>query len=116
MRVTHRAYSKALGKAPHYYACKLKAASGKVRCDNKNAKGDDVERAVVDTIRNLSLDKDKLIYELTNYVDKIESQNTENEIQRINATIKQNEDAIDNLTHTLSLTQDSNTAKIILQK
>ncbi|WP_027309457.1 recombinase family protein [Caloramator sp. ALD01] len=116
MRVTYGVYSKALGKAPHYYTCRLKVSSGKVRCDNKNAKGDDIEKAVVDAIRNLYLDKDRLIDELSKYVNDISSQNTEKEIQKINATIKQNEDAIGNLTNTLSFTQDSNTAKIIIQK
>lgn len=116
MRVTHGVYSKALGRAPHYYTCKLKASSGKARCDNKNAKGDDIERAVVDAIRNLCLDKERLIDELSKYVNGISSINAEKEIQRINAIIKQNQEAIENLTNTLSFTQDSNTAKIIIQK
>lgn len=116
MKVTYGVLNKKTGEKPYYYSCTLKLNSGKTRCDNKNAKGDEVESIVIETLKNLSLDREKLYDELLKYKDSLSSKSKEEEIEALNTQIRQNEKSIDNLTNTLSLTEDSNLAKVLLQK
>lgn len=52
------------GVAQHYYACSLKTASGKDKCDNKNASGIDIEYTVINKILELAKSKDALLNKL----------------------------------------------------
>ncbi|MCX7904129.1 MAG: recombinase zinc beta ribbon domain-containing protein, partial [Caloramator sp.] len=116
MKVTYGALNKKTNERPYYYTCVLKLNSGKTRCDNKNAKGEDIEEAVIETLKGLCLDKKKLMDELLKYKENLSSKSLNEEIESINSKIKLNEKSIDNLTNTLSLTEDSNLSKVILQK
>ncbi|KRQ87800.1 DNA-invertase hin [Caloramator mitchellensis] len=116
MKVIYGVLNEKTGEKPHYYSCTMKLNSGKTRCSNKNAKGDEIEEYVIGTLKNLSLDKEKLINELLKYQESLSSKSLKDEVEVINSQIRQNEKSIDNLTNTLSLTDDSNLSKILLQK
>lgn len=116
MKVTYGVLNKKTNERPYYYTCTLKLNSGKTRCDNKNAKGEEIEEAVIETLKGLCLDKKKLLEELLKYKENLSSKSINEEIESINSKIKQNEKAIDNLTNTLSLTEDSNLSKVLLHK
>ncbi|MGY0375258.1 recombinase family protein [Clostridium sp. JNZ J1-5] len=114
MRVSYGRLSKNTKKRTYYYTCSMKCNSGKTRCNNPNIKGYDIEKCVVEEIRNLN--KDHLIREMETYKLEIvkglvpdDFNNLENEIQ-----LKTRQ--MDNLLNKLSEIENSTTSEYIISK
>ncbi len=106
------------GKRNYYYSCTLKHKSGKTLCDNKNVRGDMLEKQVISELKFLCINKNKLINGLST-----QKNNTFQELTFINSkqnklkqSIVKNNLAIENLLNNLSLTQDKSVSRLILEK
>lgn len=62
MRISYGRPRKDENKRAYYYVCTMKAHSGKSRCDNPNAKGSEIEKAIVENIKKL--DANRVLKEL----------------------------------------------------
>ena len=99
-----------------YYMRELKERSKRTRCDVKNIQGNNLDKAVVQEIKKLSMSDSELYTTIQNDKFTIQAaQNTvENEIALIDGKIKANEQAINNLVTSLSQGQNSTASKYII--
>ncbi len=67
MRVAYGQFNANIGKKRFYYMCSLKHNSGKTRCTNRNINGFDLDTAVIEKLKELSINKDLLIKYVENY-------------------------------------------------
>lgn len=61
MQIAHGHISTKTGKEIYYYACSMKKRSKGVRCNNKNANVSEVDMVVIKQLKELALDKKKLL-------------------------------------------------------
>ncbi|ABO49449.1 Resolvase, N-terminal domain protein [Desulforamulus reducens MI-1] len=104
------------GEITYYYMCEMKERSKRTRCDVKNVQGNNLDKAVVQEIKKLSMSDSELYTTIQNDKFTIQAaQNTvENEIALIDGKIKANEQAINNLVTSLSQGQNSTASKYII--
>lgn len=104
------------GDITYYYMCEMKERSKRTRCDAKNIQGNNLDKAVVEEIKKLSMSDSVLYTTIQNDKFTIQAaQNTvENEIVMIDGKIKANEQAIANLVTSLSQGQNSTASKYII--
>lgn len=115
MRVT---YGKKYGdnQKKYYYVCTLKNKWGKTNCNSKNINGLDLDKIIIENLKELTLDKTTIIEELNNYKNQVENSNENMVLKKLNTSLLENNKAIDNLLNNLSLTSDEETVKMILSK
>lgn len=104
------------GIMTYYYMCEMKERSKRTRCNVKNIQGNNLDKAVVENIKKLSMSDSVLYTTIQNDKFTIQAaQNTvENEIVMIEGKIKANEQAINNLVTSLSQGQNSTASKYII--
>lgn len=100
----------------YYYVCTLKNKWGKTNCNNKNINGLDLDKIIIETLKELTLDKTTIIEELNNYKNHVENSNENMVLKKLNISLTENNQAIDNLLNNLGLTSDEETVKMILSK
>ena len=116
MRVSYGVPSKGSGKRKHYYACSMKYNSGCVRCNNKNADGPELDRLIINKLKEMSIDKSSLVKKLKEYKTSLESSSENFIYKNLQNTIAQNKDQITNIINNISLTKDDDVVKILLEK
>lgn len=116
MRVSYGVPNKKTNKRKYYYMCTLKHNSGKTRCDNRNIDGPELDRLIINKLKELSVDKSLLIKSLKSYQKSL-STSAENFIYRnLQSKISKNKEQIDNLVNNISLTDDPQLVRILLEK
>lgn len=107
MQINHGHQSKKTGETIYYYACSMKKFSHGVRCDNKNAKVAEVDTVVLNYMKELGLNKKKLLEKLSKQNKKQKEgsfpQKREEAIEKL---IYDKQKQIDNLVNRLSLDED----------
>lgn len=116
MRVAYGQPTKSSPKRKHYYACTMKHNSGGVRCDNKNADGPELDRLIINKLKEMSIDKSSLVKKLKEYKNSLESSSENILYTSLQKSITQNKEQIDNIINNISLTKDDMVAKILLDK
>lgn len=116
MRVCYGQPSKSTGKRKYYYACTMKHNSGKVRCSNRNADGPELDRLIINKLKELSLDKNILIKRLKEYKNSLVDSSENYIYKNLKDSISQNKEQTANILNTLSLTTDENVVKMLLDK
>ncbi len=104
MIVKHGHISAQTNKKIQYYVCSTKDYSKGLRCNNPNIRVDELESIVIDTLKNITVDKIVLLEELYKIKSDITKNNfMENEINNLPSQIKMKQCQIDNLICQLSL-------------
>jgi site-specific DNA recombinase len=117
MRVSYARAKQNSDKKLFYYTCSLKNDSGKTRCDNKNVKGDDLERMVITKLKDLSSGDGALKTELLQYISSVETENNISPfIDSIKTEISNNEHSIQNLIKQLSSNENPVVSKYIFSE
>ena len=107
MRISHGHINKQTGAVNYYYACSMKKSSKGSRCDNKNGKVSEIDSVVIQQLKQLALDKNKLLNNLISENKRAKSLNNslaKDEI--IKKSISEKEKQIDNLLNKLSIDED----------
>ena len=113
------AYGQPTKKSPirkHYYACTLKHNSGGTRCDNKNTDGPELDRLIINKLKEMSIDKSSLVKKLKEYKSSLESSSENILYTSLQKSIAQNKEQIDNIINNISLTKDAMVVKVLLDK
>lgn len=107
MKILYASRNKTTGFQRTYYACNLKKSSGGVCCNNKNVRVDDLDVIIIDTLKNLGRNKQRLIDNLIKN-NKSQSKNKElsNYKLELEKQISTKENQINNLVDKLSLDND----------
>lgn len=116
MRVQHGKILKGTGQRKFYYVCSLKYDSGCTRCNNSNLDGPEVERIVINKLKNISVDKAMLVNKLEEYKKELSSGGVNNEYKNINEQLKQIKCSINNIVKTITLTEDTEVAQLLVNK
>ncbi|WBW95288.1 recombinase family protein [Oceanirhabdus sp. W0125-5] len=104
MIINHGRPSAKTGERINYYVCSLKIKSNKARCDNKNVRVDQIQKAVIDEIKNYNL---KLKNEnFKPLLKDLNNSSNEKEISSLEQTISSKEKSMSNLVKKLSLAED----------
>ncbi|WP_291650879.1 recombinase family protein [Clostridium sp.] len=107
MLITHGRISKTTGEKLFYYTCSLKKKSRKKLCDNGNAKAADLEKLVLFSLKQLSLNKKDFLSKIREKYKTDESyKNIDLEKLSLNKSLKEKKLQIDNLVTKLSLCND----------
>lgn len=102
------------GNKRFYYTCALKNDSGKARCDSQNLNGYEIERAVLDRIKNYNIDT--ILLNLENLLRKTNEIDLKPNIDLLIDEKSNNIQQIDRLTKKLSLIDDDDVTIILLDK
>ncbi|MDK0591942.1 recombinase family protein [Clostridium perfringens] len=116
MRVSYGVPNKLTKKRKHYYMCTLKHNSGKVRCASKNVDGPEVDKLVINKLKELSLDKSYLVQRLKDYKESFATSSENILSKNIQNEISKNKEQIDNLVNNITLTEDPQLVQILLDK
>lgn len=106
------------GSNMFYYLCELKEASKRVRCDCNNAPGPKLDKAIVEFLKEQSVEKSRVRVKTTgiNVTITEQANQIENEIALIKQRINDNDESIKNLVSTLSLSQNTAAGKYIVEQ
>lgn len=104
------------GERRHYYTCSMKTNSNGSRCKNKNANGEDIERAVINTIKELTRNNGLLIDEIKAARKEVAADSNTSEIEILSKRISETESSIQNLVKQLSQNQNSAASQYILNE
>ncbi len=98
-----------------YYVCELKEDSKKALCNSKNARGDKLDKLVIDTIKKMLDDKDSQIsnFSSTKNQTTILDFNLQKQLVEIDKQIKNNNDTIKSLMLKLAKTDNEILLKYI---
>lgn len=107
MKITYGSLNMKTGERHYYYTCSCHRKNNFL-CSNKNIRGDLLEKAVIEGLSFISIDKGTLGELLSNS----EKSNSYNLVQ----AIQKNDNAVSNLIQSLSLTSDKIAAQLILDK
>ncbi|MPM81403.1 hypothetical protein SDC9_128456 [bioreactor metagenome] len=116
MRVAYGNPTKKSPTRKHYYACTLKHNSGGARCDNKNTDGPELDRLIINKLKEMSIDKSSLVKKLKEYKSSLESSSENILYTSLQKSIAQNKEQIDNIINNISLTKDAMVVKVLLDK
>ncbi|QEK11650.1 recombinase family protein [Crassaminicella thermophila] len=102
----------------YYYRCLLKERSRKSKCDIPNVNGKVVDDLIVNEIKKLAFDENKLYKELARKKDNIKhlTKSHESEKNRLQKELKKYEESINNLTMQLAKNANSTASKYIIQQ
>lgn len=104
MIVKHGHISAATNKKIQYYVCSTKDYSKGTRCDNPNIRVDELEKTVIDNLKNITISRNVLLEELTKIKSEISKTNlVQSEIESLSSQINIKQDQIDILVNQLSL-------------
>lgn len=107
MLISHGRISKTTGEKLFYYTCSLKKKSRKKLCDNGNAKASDLEKLILLSLKQLSLNKKEFLSKIRDKYKTDESyKNIDLEKLSLNKSLKEKKLQIDNLVTKLSLCTD----------
>lgn len=107
MLISHGRISKTTGEKLFYYTCSLKKKSHKKLCDNGNAKAADLEKLVLLSLKQLSLNKKEFLSKVRDKYKTDEGyKNINLEKLSLNKSLKEKKLQIDNLVTKLSLCND----------
>ncbi|MBU3193780.1 recombinase family protein [Clostridium algidicarnis] len=107
MTVIHGSKDKE-GNKRFYYGCSLKVYSKGTRCDNSNVRSDEIESIVIDKLKNVTKDNGLLLEELKSVKNQVNDKcNYADELNLLKASLKSNEEAINNLVKQLAKKQSS---------
>ncbi|MGG7143586.1 recombinase family protein [Clostridium nigeriense] len=107
MLISHGRISKTTGEKLFYYTCSLKKKSRKTLCDNGNAKAADLEKLVLLSLKQLSLNKKDFLSKVRDKYKTDEGyKNINLEKLSLNKSLKEKKLQIDNLVTKLSLCND----------
>lgn len=113
MRVAYGKINKQ-GETRFYYTCALKNDSGRTRCNSKNLNGPQVERLVLDQIKNYN--KDILIKELEEILKETNKIDLKQDVENLELEKSNNSVQIERLLNKLSLTDDEELTTLILNQ
>lgn len=107
MKIVYSARNKKTGVQRTYYACTLKKDSGGVRCNSKNVRVDDLDPIVITTMKDLGVNKLKVIDTLKEKLNKASSSiNSLDEKKEAQKQIQSRKNQMKNLIDKLSLDGD----------
>lgn len=114
MQIAHGHISKKTGKKIYYYTCPMKKNSKGVRCDNRNAKVEEVDKVIIDHLKELPLNKKAIIKNLLKQNKKAKETTVSNREESIKNEIATKEKQIDTLLTKLSI--DDDVSDLIIDK
>ncbi|WP_084156244.1 recombinase family protein [Clostridium akagii] len=98
-----------------YYKCSLKEASGNVRCDNSNVRTDELEKILIEKLKEISSDEGLILKELNEFKENLATPDTTSfEIKNTIKTIKNKKIQIQNLVEQLSI--NPNVSEYVIPK
>ncbi|SKA82316.1 site-specific DNA recombinase [Caloramator quimbayensis] len=100
----------------YYYTCSLKVDSGKTRCSNPNIRGDELETLVINKLKDITLNPEQLIKNLSELKETATTNNTDFLIENLEKKIHDIKMAISNLIKQLAYINDDDTAKYIREE
>lgn len=104
MIVKHGHISTLTNEKIQYYVCSTKDYSKGVRCNNPNVRVDQLEKAVIDSLKDITIDKIVLLQELNKITLEINKNNLmQFDSENMLAQIRTKQTQIDNLINQLSL-------------
>ncbi|MDU4319796.1 MAG: recombinase family protein [Clostridium sp.] len=107
MIIQHGKYSKKLDKKLFYYLCSLKRKSKKQLCSNRNANTEEIERLVIDSLKNLYLDKNEYLKKIKKMLSSpLNEEDFNLKKLKIEKQIKEKNIQIENLVTKLSYAED----------
>ena len=107
MIVKHGHISVQTNKKIQYYVCSTKDHSKGERCNNPNVRVDILEKAVIDNLKNIKINRNVMLEELNKIKsDMIKNNFMLNEIDNLPGQIKIKQTQIDNLIGQLSMDKD----------
>lgn len=105
------------GNKLFYYVCSLKRKSHKANCDNNNAKASEIEDLVIESLKNLGINKKRYIENLRKSIlYKSSHKNYKTEKNLLENSFEECKSKIDKLVDVLSTTDDKDAIPIILAK
>lgn len=106
------------GEKAYYYMCEMKERSRRHECNMKNANGNDLDKLVIQEIKNLSATQSNLHTKINKDRANIRTSKDSitGEISILEGNIKANEESIANLVNTLSQGQNTNASKYIIDQ
>ncbi|MCT4606809.1 MAG: recombinase family protein [Marinisporobacter sp.] len=113
MRITYGNKIKGTNLRTYYYTCSLKTNSGKIKCDNKNVHGDQLEKIVIHKL--ITIKKDLLLKELKQLSQK-DSTTIHSEIVTLNNQLNTKMIAIQNLIKQLSENKNSIVSSYLIKE
>ena len=116
MKIAYAKESLNSGQKTFYYKCSLKHNSGKTRCDNKNVNGVDLDRMLLNKLKEIALDKTILIRELEKYKSELHSSSKDIIFKDLQQTFNKNTGMINNLINNVALTNNTDTASTLLNR
>ncbi|KJU71820.1 recombinase family protein [Clostridium baratii] len=116
MRIAYGCPTKNSPVRKHYYMCTLKHNSGKVRCSCKNVDGPELDRLIINKLKEFSIDKNYLIKRLKDYKNSIKNSSENFLYENIQEKLHINEQQINNLVNNISLTNEPELVQILLTK
>lgn len=107
MQIAHGHTSKKTGQRIFYYACAMKKNSKGVRCDNKNAKVSEIDEVIKKHLKELGMNKKKVLKNLAEENKKAKESNSSIAREKsLNKSIEDKEKQIDTLMNKLSIDDD----------
>lgn len=117
MLIQHGAKSKVTGEKLFYYVCSLKRKSRKKLCQNKNASASKIESAVLNALKTLGMKKSSYLESLRKINNAtIKNNDVSNNKILIEKSITDKNKKMQNLLDKLSLSDDPDIDKIIMDK
>ncbi|MBW9144160.1 recombinase family protein [Clostridium sp. CM027] len=104
MIVKHGHISATTNKKIQYYVCSTKDYSKGERCNNPNVRVDELEKVVIDNLKNITISRNILLEELNKIKCELSKTNlVQSEIESLSSQINIKQDQIDILVNQLSL-------------
>lgn len=116
MRVQHGKILKSTGMKKFFYVCSLKYNSGCTRCKNSNLDGPEIEKLVINKMRDINIVNDVLIRKLSEFKRELYKDTIDDEYLNISNELRKTEVSINNMVKTISLTQDEEISKVLIDK
>lgn len=114
MKVSYGHVNKESGERYKYYICDTKDLSYGKRCNNQNVRAEEIEKIVINKLKELTSDKSKAIEKIKEYTKSINTSDSSIAIpiDSLEKNIKEKEKQIENLV--VQLSQDQSVTKYII--
>lgn len=116
MRVCYGVKGKNSESRKHYYMCRLKHNSGKVRCSNKNVDGPEIDALIMSKLKELTINKKYLLNSLKEYKRSLNNSCENFLYNDIQHRLQININQINTLTSNIALTSDKEVIEILFNK
>lgn len=116
MRVAYGQIIPNTNKKRFYYMCTMKHNSGGTRCANKNINGLELDKMVVNKLKDIKINKAILLSHIEKYKKMLSQSSVFEKTKKIDKSIKNNDLMINNITTNISMTTDAEILNLLFEK